>query len=279
MKNLLITQLLLVSLTLISCNNQTSNQDQNFHIYLCFGQSNMEGIGVIEPQDLEVPENFLTLQAVDCPESNKMIGNWYTAIPPLSQCDAGLGPTDYFGRTMLENLPEDHKLGIINVAVGGCDIRLFDQDIYQNYTDTYPQDWFVNKLAAYNGHPYERLVELAKQAQEEGVIKGILLHQGETNTGDEEWPNYVNKIYQDLLNDLSLNAKEVPLLAGEVVSVEPNCCAKMNNTINTLPDVIETAHVISSENCTTMDEAHFDSEGYRELGRRYATKMLTLLKN
>ena len=42
-------------------------QDKNFHIYLCFGQSNMEGNARIEPQDKEgVSERFKVMSAVDC---------------------------------------------------------------------------------------------------------------------------------------------------------------------------------------------------------------------
>ena len=53
----------------------------------------------------------------------------------------------------------------------------------------------------------------------------------------------------------------------------------MNPIINTLPQYIETAHVISSTGLGAMDRAHFDSEGYREFGRRYASKMLELQDN
>jgi len=43
----------------------------------------------------------------------------------------------------------------------------------------------------YDGNPYQRLVELARIAQEKGgIIKGILLHQGGNPTrGDSEWPS------------------------------------------------------------------------------------------
>lgn len=114
-------------------------------------------------------------------------------------------------------------------------------------------------------------------AQLDGVIKGILLHQGETNNGQDLWPSYVKKIYNDMLTDLSMGADSVPLLAGEVLSADGNCCASMNLIINRLPDTIPTAYVISSSECTAKDNAHFDSKGYRKLGRRYAVQMLSLL--
>jgi lysophospholipase L1-like esterase len=122
---------------------------------------------------------------------------------------------------------------------------------------------------------------MAKLAQKEGVIKGILLHQGESNTGDTTWPKKVSMVYANLLSDLQLNAQNVPLLAGEVVHAEQGgVCAGMNNIINQLPAIISTAHVISSKGCAdSPDNLHFNAEGYREFGKRYAEKMLALLGN
>lgn len=254
-------------------------QDPNFHIYLCFGQSNMEGSAAIEAQDTTVDSRFKKMQSVECPEIQKSMGTWYEAVPPLSQCYSGLSPADYFGRTMVEKLPDSIKVGVINVAVGGCDIRLFDKDIYGDYVTTYNEDWFLDKIAGYGGNPYERLIELATEAQKSGVIKGILLHQGETNTGNVKWPSYVSRIYRNMLTDLNLNADEVPLLAGEVVHEDQKGgCASMNVIINRLPEYVSTAHVISSSGCEVSDDfIHFNSEGVRELGKRYALKMLSLL--
>lgn len=251
-------------------------QDPNFHIYVCFGQSNMEGMGNIEEQDRSLDERFKVFQALDCSNLGRTRANWYTAEPPLCQCYSKLTPADYFGRTMLANMPDSITIGVINVAVGGCDIRLFDKDIYQDYDSTYAESWFTDKIAFYEGNPYQYLIDLALQAQQDGVIKGILLHQGETNNGDSQWPSYVKKIYNDMLTDLSLSANNVPLLAGEVAYNA--CCSGMNTIIANLPDTITTAHVISSLGCTVQDDAHFTSDGYRELGRRYAIQMLSILE-
>lgn len=256
----------------------TFSQNQNFHIYLCFGQSNMEGSAKIEEQDKTGDKRFKILQAIDCANLNRKQAEWYTAEPPLCNCHQGLSLADYFGRTMVANLPDSVTVGIVHVAVGGSDIRLFDKDIYEKYTDTYPEKWFQDKIKNYGGNPYKRLIELAKLAQKTGVIKGFLLHQGETNTGDTKWPEYVKKIYASMLNDLSLEAEKIPLLAGEVVHEEQGgICAQMNPIINKLPRTIPTAHVISSRGCSVRsDSVHFDASGVRELGWRYAAKMLLL---
>ncbi|HPR33025.1 MAG TPA: sialate O-acetylesterase [Prolixibacteraceae bacterium] len=277
MKKAIFYTLFFVSIILFMNPMKLMAQDSNFYIWLCFGQSNMEGQGTIEPQDQTPHERFLVLQSLDCPNLEREKGKWYPAVPPVCQCYSRLSPADYFGRTLVEKLPDSITIGIINVAVGGCDIRLFDKDLYRDYDSTYTESWFTSKVADYGGNPYKHLIDLAKRAQKDGVIKGILLHQGETNTGQEEWPAYVQKIYHDMLADLSLSANEVPLLAGEVLATENSCCSSMNAIIQKLPETIPTAHVISSEGCAGQDFAHFDAEGYRILGRRYAQKMLMLM--
>jgi lysophospholipase L1-like esterase len=179
---------------------------------------------------------------------------------------------------MVEKLPDNVKVGIVNVSVAGCKIELFEKDSYQSYAATAP-GWMAGIIQAYGGNPYQHLVDMAKLAQKDGVIKGILLHQGESNTGDTEWPNKVKGIYENLLADLDLKAEDVPLIAGEVVAADQGGqCASMNPIIDSLPETIPTALVASAEGCACQpDHLHFSPEGYRELGKRYAEKMLTVL--
>ena len=254
-------------------------QDPNFHIFLCFGQSNMEGAARPEPQDMEgVSPRFLLMPAVDDPARNRKMGEWCQALPPLCRPNTGLTPADYFGRTLTENLPENIRVGVIHVAIGGIRIEGFMPDEIENYVKTAP-GWMKGMLEAYGNNPYERLVTLAKKAQKDGVIKGILMHQGESNTGDPEWANKVQKVYDNLLGDLQLKPEEVPLLAGEVVQANgEGQCIAMNKQINELPKTLHTSQVVSSTGCSNgPDKLHFDAAGYRELGRRYGEKMLALM--
>ncbi len=269
----------LLIINLLATSFKGFSQDKNFYIFLSFGQSNMEGNAKFEPQDtVNVDSRFQVLEAVDCPNLGRTKGNWYTAIPPLCRCRTGLTPVDYFGRAMLANLPENVRIGVINVAVGGCKIELFDKDNYESYVATTP-NWLKNMVKEYDGNPYGRLVEMAKLAQKDGVIKGILLHQGESNTNDTLWTRKVKVVYDNLLKDLHLKAKKVPLIAGETVNADQGgICASMNKIIATLPQTIKNAHVVSSSGCTdAADNLHFDAAGYRELGKRYADKMLSVM--
>lgn len=255
------------------------SQDTNFWVFLCFGQSNMEGFPGIEEQDKSgIDPRFQVFATVDFPKLERKKGNWYPAVPPLCRPWTGLCPADYFGRTMISNLPPSIKVGVVNVSVAGCKIELFEQASYQSYASN-AAPWMKNIIQSYDGNPYEHLVDMARLAQKDGVIKGILLHQGESNNNDKQWPNKVKGIYESLLKDLNLKAEGVPLLAGGLVPADQRgACASMNKIIEELPKTIPTAHFVSSDRCAGRpDHLHFTPAGYRELGTRYGLKMLSLL--
>ena len=256
--------------------------DPNFHIYLAFGQSNMEGQGNIENQDKTVDERFQILWSADngsC--SGKTKGQWSTATPPLAHCNnAKLGPTDYFGRTMVEKTDSKIRVGVVVVAVAGCSIKLFDKDNYQNYVNSVKtsQSWMTGYINQYGGNPYGRLIETAKKAQEAGVIKGIIFHQGETDAGDGQWPSNVKRVYSNIIKDLGLG-DDIPFLAGEVL--RSGVSAGANNNIAKLPQQSKNFYVVSSEGFNQAlgdgQNVHFTSQEYRDFGKRYAEKMIEVL--
>ena len=255
------------------------SQNTNFWIFLCFGQSNMEGYPGVQDQDKgPVDERFQMLAAVDFPAQQRKMGQWYSAVPPLCRPGTGLCPVDFFGRTLVSNLPPNIKVGVVNVAVAGCKIELFQKDNFQSYADS-AASWMKNIIKTYDGNPYQHLIDMAKLAQKDGVIKGILLHQGESNSGQKDWPDKVKGIYENLLKDLNLKAQDVPLIAGELVPADQKgACAGMNKIIDDISATIPTAHAVSATGCEGRpDHLHFTPAGYRELGKRYAETTLPLL--
>lgn len=279
MRPILASALLAVSVAAaVTVPAPAAEPDPKFYVFLCLGQSNMEGFPGIEEQDKTDPARFQVLAAVDFPRLDRKKGNWYPAVPPLCRDSTGLCPADYFGRTLVAGLPKDVRVGVVNVSVAGCKIELFDKAGHEAYAKTAPA-WMTGIIKGYGGDPYAQLVEMGKLAQQKGVIKGILLHQGESNTGDRQWPAKVKVVYDSLIKDLDLKPEAVPLLAGEVVHADQNgACASMNAIIAELPKSIPTAHVISSAGCKARpDRLHFTPNGYRELGKRYGEKMLSLL--
>jgi hypothetical protein len=270
----------LLATCLLRANAAGDNVDPNFHIYLCFGQSNMEGNAQWESMDTKVDPRFKMLATTNFTKPQRTMGMWYAAVPPIVSPIGKLGMADYFGRTMLAAMPDNVRIGVVDVAIGGCAIQMFDKTNYKaqvsngNYSAS-----LANQF--YGGNPYKRLVDMAKKAMESGVIKGILLHQGETNNSDPNWPNMVKKIYEDLLNDLGLKATDVPLFAGETLRQEyGGVCWGHNAQVGRLHSVIPTAYAIHSNGCdgNHVDPWHFCAKGYRTMGKRYAYKMLKYWK-
>ena len=285
MKHYLLTAMML----LCSVLGAKAEVDPNFYIYICFGQSNMEGNAQWESQDVgNVDERFQMLATCNFNNTTpkRTLGNWYKAECPIVSPDGKLGPTDYFGRTMVQELP-DKKIGVIAVAMGGSPIEMFDKDLYAEKIKEKESNggtpwWATLANRHYGGNPYGRIIEMAKKAQEVGVIKGILLHQGESNNGDEKWPGMVKKIYKDMLKDLGLRASDVHIFVGETeYEDQGGGCSWHNHVVAKIPEVIPTGHVVSAEGIpgNGTDPWHFSAAGYRTFGKRYAEAVLDVMNN
>ena len=268
----------LVALVTISCGGSGSDKtgegdgtpgpEDGRQIFLLFGQSNMEGIPKPEAEDLvEIPQ-IEVLGYDTC--GDRAYNVWDTAAPPLHRCFAGVGPGDWFAKTLIETWP-NAEIGLVPAAISGVDIDFFRKGVVSARRDEFqiPPD------NARDG-AYDMLIERAQLAQETGTIRGILFHQGESDTGQSAWVGKVAEIVADLRADLGLG-EDVPFIAGELLY--GGCCASHNPIINQLPDNIPNSRVVSAEGLAGMDEAHFDLEGQRELGRRYAEAMLEALGN
>jgi alpha-L-fucosidase 2 len=270
-------------------------EKNNFHIYLAFGQSNMEGINwkdstavysdiLPEIYKENVDPRFQVMAAVS---GQRTKGKWYKAVPPLARDNLGLSPADYFGRTLVAGIDDQNvKIGVIVVAIGGTTIEGFEKGSGANAYFKRQSKWKRQIAALYNNNPYQRIVELAKEAQKTGVIKGIIMHQGESGATSDNWAQKVKGIYDNLLSDLGLPANSIPFLAGQPYGADNN----LNNagTISALCNTFnaniagdkskKVCHVISSSGCESGgDNLHFSYEGYKTLGERYGKKMLEIL--
>lgn len=265
----------------VSIGSARAEPDPNFHLFLCFGQSNMEGGGRIRESEQTVDPRFQVLADFDQPERGRTFGRWYDAIPPLTRRTRGISLVDSFGRTMVERLPANQRVGVVKLGISGTKIEVWDKDAFRDYLAALPASdaWKTRLANEYEGNPYAYLVKLAKIAQRDGVIKGILLHQGESNFQDEAWPQKVRKIYLDLMRDLQLDPKNVVLLAGEVVHADQQGeKANANRIMQALPAALPNSYVISSAGIPcNPDHLHFTADGQRELGRRYAERMLAVM--
>jgi hypothetical protein len=121
---------------------------------------------------------------------------------------------------------------------------------------------------------YDMLLEKAQVAQQHGTIRGILFHQGESDSSNSAWVSQVAEIVLNLRTDLGLG-QDVPFVAGELLRT--GCCAGFNTRVNLLPASVPNGHVVSSADLVGVDQFHFDLAGQRLLGQRYAEAMLAAL--
>jgi hypothetical protein len=230
-----------------------------FHVFLLLGQSNMAGYPKAQEADRAEDPRVRVLGFDDCGATGRQIDVWDVAAPPLHECwNDGLGPGDYFAKTLVDVIPEGDTIGLVPAAISGERIEPF---------------------LKVGGTRYDRLIQRARLAQEAGgVIEGILFHQGESNSGDPSWPGKVNTLVTDLRTDLGLG--NVPFLAGELLYTGGT--AGHNVRVNELPALVSNAFVISANGLVvdptdTEWNLHFGHDSQVELGRRYAAKMIEAL--
>ncbi|MCA9034907.1 MAG: sialate O-acetylesterase [Planctomycetaceae bacterium] len=238
----------------------------SFHLFVLAGQSNMAGRGVIEKQDTVIHPRLLML--------NKQ-GHWVPAIAPLhfDKSVAGVGPGRTFGLELLKDDPTI-TIGLIPVAVGGSPISVWQPGEYYEPTHSFPWDDAVHRI---------------RIGKRDGVVRGILWHQGESDSNEKSASAYQYAL-DHLINRLRVECDSedqnglIPFMAGQMGKFESRPWNEFKNTVDaahrTLPDRVErTAFVDASALNHKGDNVHFDSESYRELGRRFASAYRRLRDN
>jgi len=233
---------------------------ENFHLFLLIGQSNMAGRGTVEPQDKIAHPRVLTL--------NKD-GAWVPAIDPIhfDKNIAGVGLGRTFGLELAESTP-GATIGLIPCAVGGTPIDLWQPGAL----------WDKPKC-----HPWDDAMVRAKLALKVGTLKGILWHQGESDSNREKAAAYASKL-ADLIARVrnELGAPTVPFIAGEPGQFAGRPWNEfqrlVDQTLRDLPAKVQHTAFASAEGLVDQgDKLHFDANSYREFGKRYAVAYLKLV--
>jgi hypothetical protein len=260
-----------------------ADPDPNFHLYLLFGQSNMAGGGNTSnliAADCDTSPRVKVLAFADCsgssPDCNKYPLNrthdqWYTAFPPLHSCSEGISPGDWFAKTMLDSIRSDISIGLIPCALSGQALNVFLKGRKGFNIPT----WAHPTLG--NNSPYDWMLNRCKLAQQKGVIKGFLFHQGESGAGDASpaWATMAAAIFDSLKKDLGLDSK-MPVVVGELCQASGVCCASFNSNIDQLSKQYPFCGLASSKGLNRKDQYHFDAPGMREMGKRFAQAFLAL---
>jgi hypothetical protein len=224
--------------------------------YLLIGQSNMAGRGKVEEGDAFPKDRVFILNDKDLivPIYTYPFVNHFST---LRKAAAQISPGYMFAKTLLAAHPEK-PVYLVSNARGGTSIEAWKKGT----------------------HYFNEAVRRTKEAQKQGILKGILWHQGETDyrtvmkhAGEEQ--NYMEAYFATLrqfITDLrtELGTPEVPFIAGQV----NRDYVLLNERLLKLPAELAHTYVVSSEGLTTMDGRHFDRPSVFELGKRYADKLL-----
>jgi hypothetical protein len=234
---------------------------EKFHLFLLIGQSNMAGRGAIEEQDKKPHPRVLMFSKA---------GNWAPAIDPLhfDKPVAGTGLGKTFAIQIVE-ANRDVTIGLIPCAVGGSPI------------DTWRPGEFYPPTKS---HPWDDAIRRAKVAMKSGVLKGILWHQGESDSTDALAAAYETKLH-DLIARLRRElAPEVPFLVGQMGRFPDQPWDAARTLVDKAHQDISakvphTAFVSAAGLRHKGDKVHFGAASYRELGRRYAEAFLKLARS
>lgn len=229
---------------------------QKFHLYLMMGQSNMSGRGLVGDEDKTPHPRVLmfTTNAV-----------WQPATEPVTHDRPkmlGVGPGLAFGKAMAEKTP-DATIGLVPCSLGGTPLSRWQK----------------------GGDLYSNAVYRAKLTMKEGVLKGVIWHQGESDSGTGKAETYGERL-QHMIRDLraDLDSPDLPFVAGQIgeflyTRTTNNVPGSriVNAAIAELPAKLAHTGFVSSHGLTHKgDQLHFDAASQREMGKRFAAEMLQL---
>ena len=216
------------------------------------GQSNMAGRGQVEPQDTVTHPRILALnrngEAVLAKEPLNL------NEPAMVGLDCGVS----FARKMLEFCPPDVSILLVHTAVGGSSIRKWIDDSVYREVPLFSN--FKKRLG---------------EAKKLGTIKGVIWHQGEADANAKGLPVHQSNLEQ-LFGMMRKEAgqRKMPVLMGELGYFSKTVheqFMQMNEVFRAYSKTDSRTAVVSTEGLVHKgDFLHFNTEGQRELGIRYA---------
>jgi len=252
---------------------QPDIQKEDFHIFILMGQSNMSGFATLEPADTISQRDMYNLLGQKKSKWGTKFKKgtestlWIPAKHPLHAVhnSDNFGMAIDFGKAYLKKHP-NVKIGFIPCAWGGAPIEQLEKGtaIYKN------------------------AMERITYAKEAGTIKGVLWHQGESNTVNEELANsYENKLHRLIKNvRKDIKIKKLPFVVGDLANfygigrTEKHIkgIITVRNVLRTLPNKVKNTAFVESTGLSWEGDGHvhFDRKAYIELGKRYEQEYSSL---
>jgi hypothetical protein len=226
---------------------------KNFCLILLAGQSNMAGRGIIGEEDLVAPPRVLALS---------QDREWVPAVAPIhfDKSVAGVGLAKSFAIALAEANP-DITIGLIPAACGGSPIATWEPGGYHVQT---------------HSPPYDDAISRVRTAMNDGVLKGILWHQGESDCKPDKAKGYEKKLrllFERFRKEFDF--QELPIVIGQLSQFPGQDWSSdkiiVDKAHRSIAQDLSNVTFATSEGLTpNEDRVHFDSRSLRIFGKRYA---------
>ena len=243
-----------------SVNVPSSKED--FHLFLLMGQSNMSGgVGLAAGDTKPVPQVLKMRYAKDG-EEPKWAAGAHPLHPGRPNKKARFGPGLSFAEAYLADNP-GVTVGLIPMAWGGRSIVQLSK----------------------GSEIYGDAIRHTKAAMQAGTLKGVLWHQGESDTVEQTRTDAYEKRLHRLIEDVreDLGNPQLPFIVGNLAEFygtgqdhkAPDRVAritKIKEILKRLPKKVPHTGFVESTGCSPAARAkvHFDRKSCVLLGKRYA---------
>lgn len=228
---------------------------ENVWVFILAGQSNMAGRAIVEPQDTIPVGRVLTIKANGQLVLAKEPLHFYE--PTKSGLDCGFS----FGKNLIKSIPDSISILLIPTAVGGSSVgQWLGDSIYRD----------VQLLSNFRDK-----VQIGKKY---GQVKAILWHQGESDANANDIPQYrdrLSKLFEKFR--AIVGNKTLPILIGELGSFSKDTenWQLINQAIKSYSVTDKNTAIVSTADLKDKgDKVHFNSEGQRIMGQRFADEYI-----
>jgi len=233
---------------------------KDLHLFLLAGQSNMAGRGKVDDEGRTPNPRILSL--------NKA-GAWQPAVDPLhwDKGSAGAGIGKPFAEILAAKDP-GVSIGLIPAACGGSPIAA----------------WVPGAaFKATNSHPYDDAISRAKRAMQDGTLKGILWHQGESNSSGKSAGNYA-QLLEEMITRFrtDLDAPELPFIIGQLGRFPAKPWGPGQEGVDAAHQAVakkmKNVRFVSAEGLESRaDNLHFSTAALRTFAKGYADAYLNIV--
>ena len=235
---------------------------EDFHLFLLMGQSNMSGgVGLAAGDTQPVPHVLKMLYSKEG-AGPKWAPGAHPLHPRRPNKKQRFGPGISFAKAYVANKP-GIVVGLIPMAWGGRSIEQLGK----------------------GSEIYSDAIRHTKAAMQAGTLKGVLWHQGESDTVEQARTDAYEKRLHRLVEDVreDLGYPQLPFIVGNLAEFygtgqdhkAPDRVAritKIKEILRSLPKKVPHTGFVESTDCTPAARAkvHFDRKSCVLLGKRYA---------